>query len=199
MGWTGVDEYDEGNEVGQRFPDQFEQTYGRRPQRCVPVVNRDVAVTLLHALTDAHPLSPLGLKDALERVKSIPAASGAPGTRVSFGKWVRRGWTGSGYLVARQLDQDRSAHGLWLDSGSEAGATRQSWRKRPACVEWTMRMIMIHHSSNSTSNRHGCLCPLLWTARYCDALSQSRLAGAGRIDKLRNQSESYWLAGRCSA
>ena len=107
MGWTGVDQYDEGNEVGQRFLDEFEQTYGRRPEWCVPVVNRDVAVTLLHALTDAHPLSPRGVKDALERVKSIPAASGAPGTRVSFGKWVRRGWMGSGYLVARQLNQDR--------------------------------------------------------------------------------------------
>ena len=34
----------------------------------------------------------------------IPAAAGAPGTRLSFGKWTRRGWMGAGYLVARQLD-----------------------------------------------------------------------------------------------
>jgi len=70
------------------------------------VVNRDIATTLLHALTDAHPLSPRGVKDALERVKKLPAAAGAPGTRISFGKWTRRAWMGAGYLVARQLDPD---------------------------------------------------------------------------------------------
>ena len=36
----------------------------------------------------------------------LPAASGAPGTRLSFGKWTRRGWMGAGYLVARELDPD---------------------------------------------------------------------------------------------
>lgn len=106
MGWVGNDQYDEGNQVGQRFLDQYQAEYGRRPQYCVPVVNRDVAVTLLHAFTDAHPLSPRGVKEALERVKMLPAASGAPGTRVSFGKWTRRAWMGPGYLVARMLDAD---------------------------------------------------------------------------------------------
>ena len=79
---------------------------GSRPEYCVPVVNRDVAATLVRAFTDAHPLSPRGVKEALERVKMMPAASGAPGTRVSLGKWTRRAWMGSGYLVARTLDAD---------------------------------------------------------------------------------------------
>jgi branched-chain amino acid transport system substrate-binding protein len=34
------------------------------------------------------------------------ATSGPPGIRISFGKWTRRGWMGTGYLVARQLDTD---------------------------------------------------------------------------------------------
>jgi branched-chain amino acid transport system substrate-binding protein len=106
MGWTGIDQYDEENLVGQRFLDQFEAACGRRPEYCVPVVNRDIATTLLHALADAHPLSPRGVKEALERVKMLPAASGAPGTRLSFGKWGRRAWVGAGYLVARRLDPD---------------------------------------------------------------------------------------------
>jgi branched-chain amino acid transport system substrate-binding protein len=106
MGWTGVDQYDEANMVGQKFLDRYRQRYGRRPEWCVPVVNYDVARTLLQAVTDAHPLSPRGVKEALERVKMLPAASGAPGTRVSFGKWTRRAWMGSGYLVARQLEAD---------------------------------------------------------------------------------------------
>jgi ABC-type branched-subunit amino acid transport system substrate-binding protein len=106
LGWTGLDQYDEGNRVDQRFLDQLEKTYGRRAEYCVPVVHRDVATTLLHAFADAHPLSPRGVKEALERVKMLPAASGAPGTRISFGKWGRRAWMGPGYLVARRLDPD---------------------------------------------------------------------------------------------
>jgi branched-chain amino acid transport system substrate-binding protein len=111
LGWTGLDQYDDANPVGQRFLDRFEARYGRRPEYCVPVVNRDLATVLLHAFADAHPLSPRGVKEALERVKMLPAASGAPGTRLSFGKWTRRGWMGAGYLVARRLDPDgKSAH-----------------------------------------------------------------------------------------
>jgi branched-chain amino acid transport system substrate-binding protein len=106
LGWTGLDQYDEGNTVGQRFLDQYQAAYGRRPEYCVPVVNRDLATVLLRAFADAHPLSPRGVKEALERVKMLPAASGAPGTRLSFGKWTRRGWVGAGYLVARRLDPD---------------------------------------------------------------------------------------------
>jgi branched-chain amino acid transport system substrate-binding protein len=106
MGWTGLDQYDEGNVVGQRFLDEYQDAYGRRPEICVLPVNRDLATVILHAFADAHPLSPRGVKEALERVKMVPAASGSPGTRLSFGKWTRRGWMGSGYLVARTLDAD---------------------------------------------------------------------------------------------
>ena len=79
VGWTGLDQYDEGNLVGQRFLDQLEATYGRRPEYCVPVVNRDLATVLLHAFADAHPLTPRGVKEALERVKMLPAASRCAG------------------------------------------------------------------------------------------------------------------------
>jgi ABC-type branched-subunit amino acid transport system substrate-binding protein len=106
LGWTGLDQYDEANLVGQRFLDQYEAAYQRRPLYCVPVVNRDIATVLLRAFADARPLSPRGVKEALERVKMIPAASGAPGTMLRFGKWNHRAWMGAGYLVARRLDQD---------------------------------------------------------------------------------------------
>jgi branched-chain amino acid transport system substrate-binding protein len=119
MGWTGLDQYDEGNAVGQEFLDQYEAAYGRRPEYCVPVVNRDLATVLLRAFADAHPLSPRGVKEALERVKMIPAASGAPGTRLSFGKWTRRGWVGAGYLVARRLDPDGTHSHLVARFGQE--------------------------------------------------------------------------------
>ena len=106
VGWIGLDQYDEGNAVGQQFLDRFEAETGRRPEYCAPVVNRDLATVFLHAFADAHPLTPRGVQEALERVKMVPAASGAPGTYLSFGKWTRRGWMGAGYLVARELDPD---------------------------------------------------------------------------------------------
>ncbi len=106
LGWTGVDQYDEGNTVGQAFLDRYEAEYDRRPPYCVPVMNRDFATVLLHAFANARPLTPRGVRDALERVKMVPAAGGAPGTYLSFGQYMHRGWVGAGYLVARQLDPD---------------------------------------------------------------------------------------------
>ncbi len=106
VGWTGIDQYDASNPVGQEFLDRYDERFGRRPEWCVPVVNRDLAVVLLRAFAEARPLSPAGVREALERVKMFPAASGAPGTRISFGRYMHRGWMGPGYLVARQLDPD---------------------------------------------------------------------------------------------
>jgi hypothetical protein len=105
-GWTGMDQWDEDNQVIQSFLDDYEVEYGRRPQYCIPPQMRDLSTVVLHALGDAHPLTPLAVKEALERVKMLPAGCGSPGTRITFGKWQRRGWVGSGYLVARQLDPD---------------------------------------------------------------------------------------------
>ena len=106
VGWIGLDQFDEGNHIGQQFIDRYAARYGWRPEYCVPVVNRDLATVLLHAFADARPLSPRGVKEALERIRLLPAASGSPGTRISFGKWSHRGWMGAGYLVARRLDPD---------------------------------------------------------------------------------------------
>jgi ABC-type branched-subunit amino acid transport system substrate-binding protein len=111
VGWIGLEQYDEGNPVGQTFLDRFEAVYGRRPEYFNPLMNRDVAVSLLHALADAKPLSPGGVRDAIERVKMLPAACGSAGTRISFGRWAHRGWMGAGYLVARTLDPDGHKNG----------------------------------------------------------------------------------------
>jgi ABC-type branched-subunit amino acid transport system substrate-binding protein len=106
LGWVGLEQYDETNRVGQAFLDHFESEYGRRPEYYVPVCIHDISRALATALANAQPLSPRGVLEALERVKMMPAASGAPGTRVSFGKWTRRGWMGPGYLVARSVQPD---------------------------------------------------------------------------------------------
>ncbi|MBL7500234.1 ABC transporter substrate-binding protein [Frankia sp. CNm7] len=112
VGWVGLEQYDEDNLVGQRFLDRFEAAYGRRPQYYAPGLCHDAGVALARAFAGAEPLSPRGVRDALERVKLVPAASGAPGTTISFGQWTRRGWMGSSYLVARAFEPDRKSHRL---------------------------------------------------------------------------------------
>jgi branched-chain amino acid transport system substrate-binding protein len=114
LGWVGLEQFDEGNEVATKFLDRFEEVHGRRPEFCSTVIFRDVAAVLVEAFAQARPLSRRGVKEALERVKMLPAASGAPGTRISFGKWHRHGYTTAGYLVARSLDPaGRERNELW--------------------------------------------------------------------------------------
>ena len=38
--WTGIDQYESSNQVGQEFLDRYVKRVGRRPEWCVPVVNR---------------------------------------------------------------------------------------------------------------------------------------------------------------
>ena len=115
-GWIGLEQYDEGNPVGQQFLDEYEAAYGHRPEYYGPLLWRDCATAFLSAFADAAPLSPLGVKEALERVKMLPAASGSAGTRISFGRWMHRGWVGAGYLVARTLDPDGKELGKYWKS-----------------------------------------------------------------------------------
>jgi branched-chain amino acid transport system substrate-binding protein len=107
-GWVGLDQYDERNETGAAFLDRFEKRYGRRPAYYFTVYSYDIARVMLTAISTARPLTGKGVRDALERIKMMPAASGAPGTRIRFGKFIRQGWMGSEYLVARRVLPDAS-------------------------------------------------------------------------------------------
>jgi branched-chain amino acid transport system substrate-binding protein len=107
-GWIGLDSYDERNQTGQDFLDRYEALSGRRPAYFMPVYLYDMARVIMSAICDARPLTGLGVKDALERIKMLPAASGAPGTRLRFGRYIRQGWVGSEYLVARRVLDDGS-------------------------------------------------------------------------------------------
>ena len=115
-GWIGLEQYDEANQVGQQFLAEYQAAYGHRPEYYGPLLWRDCAMALLYAFADAAPLSPMGVKESLERVKMLPAACGSPGTRISFGPWLHRGWVGAGYLVARSLDADGKERGEYWKS-----------------------------------------------------------------------------------
>lgn len=107
-GWIGLDQYDERNVTGQQFLDRFEARHGRRPEYFFPVYCYDVGRVMMIALANARPLTGAGVKQALEKIKMLPAATGAPGTRLRFGKFIRHGWVGSEFLVARRVLPDAS-------------------------------------------------------------------------------------------
>jgi branched-chain amino acid transport system substrate-binding protein len=107
-GWVGLDQYDERNETARAFLDRFEARHGHRPAYFFPLYCYDVGRLMLLAIAGARPLTGPGVKDALERIKMLPAASGAPGTRLRFGRYIRHGWVGSEYLVARRVLPDGS-------------------------------------------------------------------------------------------
>ncbi|MCV7369374.1 hypothetical protein CRI77_13365 [Mycolicibacterium duvalii] len=109
-GWVGLDSYDERNSVGQAFLDRFEARYGRRPGHSMPGLAHDAATVIVRGLSAARPLTGAGVKDGIEQVKLIPAASGAPGTMLRFGRFIRQGWLGSDYLIARRVLPDGSGH-----------------------------------------------------------------------------------------
>jgi ABC-type branched-subunit amino acid transport system substrate-binding protein len=109
-GWIGLDSYDERNLVGQAFLDRFEARYGRRPGHTMPGQCHDVATVIVRALAAARPLTGEGVKTGIEQVKLVPAASGAPGTFLRFGRYIRQGWLGSDYLIARRVLSDGTGH-----------------------------------------------------------------------------------------
>jgi hypothetical protein len=107
-GWIGLDQYDERNLTAQAFLDKFEARHGRRPAYFFPLYCWDVGRLMMEALANARPLTGPGVKDALEKIKMLPAASGAPGTRLRFGRFIRQAWVGSEFLVARRVLPDAS-------------------------------------------------------------------------------------------
>ncbi len=102
-GWIGLDQWDERNTLAQEFLEQFAARYGRRPEYFFPLVCFDIGRVLMLALSQARPLTGTGVKESLERIKMLPASCGAPGTRIRFGRYIRQGWMGSEFLVARRV------------------------------------------------------------------------------------------------
>jgi hypothetical protein len=62
---------------------------------------------LVEGLAGAEILTRAGVKDALERVKCLPATLGTPGTTMGFGQWERSALKG-GFLVLRRWENGHS-------------------------------------------------------------------------------------------
>jgi ABC-type branched-subunit amino acid transport system substrate-binding protein len=64
----------------------------------------DMGRLLVEGLAGAESLTRAGVKDALERVKCLPATLGTPGTSMGFGQWDRAALKGGFILLRRWVD-----------------------------------------------------------------------------------------------
>jgi branched-chain amino acid transport system substrate-binding protein len=102
-GWVGVDQYDEENPVSARFLDGIEAKKGFRPANGPAMFVYDTCRVIAHGIGLAENLSPPGVRDGLEKVKWLPAATGATGSMLNLGRWQHRAWFGTQYLVMREV------------------------------------------------------------------------------------------------
>ena len=73
----------------------------------VGVAAYDIGRLIAEGLARSHHLTRAGLRDGLERVKLLPAASGRDGTTMGFGKWDHGALKGP-YLVLREWRDGRT-------------------------------------------------------------------------------------------
>jgi ABC-type branched-subunit amino acid transport system substrate-binding protein len=134
FGWAGVDQYDETNPIGQSVIDRFEHRFGYRPANFYTLVCYDVANVIAHAIGNALPLSPAGVRQGIYGVRMLPAACGGPKTLISFAPWNHRAWLGPDYLVVRKVVSDADVSPIG-DLGTElvhriTPRTREQRRRR---------------------------------------------------------------------
>lgn len=107
-GWIGVDQVHEDNRVYAAVRERFSKRFdGRKPFHCYAALGYDMAHVVALALSRAAEKTPEGIKRALETIRLVPAASGGPGTVISFAPHDRRGFKGGEYLVLRTVKDGR--------------------------------------------------------------------------------------------
>lgn len=104
-GWTYVDAWSERNPRLQALLAVDPARQQQSPM--MYAAGDDLGRLLVEALVGAEQLTPAGVKEALERVKCLPASLGGPGTTMSFGHWDRAALKGE-FLVLRRWQDGRS-------------------------------------------------------------------------------------------
>jgi len=102
-GWTGCDQVHEGNTVFQQLLDRWQHRFGYRPFNSAATCAWDAGHVFGLALGRMRVISPTGLHDALETIRRLPAASGGPGTIITFGPEDHRGYKGPDFLILRNV------------------------------------------------------------------------------------------------
>ncbi len=103
-GWTYVDAWSEDN---PRLGEQLTAHGGDPPSPTMLAAGDDLGRLVVAALAGAEMPRTVEVKEALERVKWLPATLGSPGTTMGFGRWERGALKG-GFLVLRRWEGGRS-------------------------------------------------------------------------------------------
>ncbi|RJG00633.1 ABC transporter substrate-binding protein [Noviherbaspirillum sedimenti] len=106
-GWVGIDQYHEENPVFRNLVARFSDRFGRHAAHTYQAIGYDIGRALCYAFSMMAPATPEGLREALEKVRMLPAAAGGPGTVISFSQSTRRGYQGN-YLVYRRVTNGRN-------------------------------------------------------------------------------------------
>ncbi|MGE0384624.1 MAG: ABC transporter substrate-binding protein [Gammaproteobacteria bacterium] len=103
IGWVGVDQFDERNEVLKGVVDRFRKAKNRDVAwNSATSCGYDTGRAFALGLARMRITSRDALRDAMETIRFMPAATGAPGTVITFGPQDHRGFKGLGYLVLRK-------------------------------------------------------------------------------------------------
>ena len=102
-GWVGLDQFDERNPVFARLLQRYEKRTGTTLEwpTSVFTCGYDIGRAYAIALDRMRIATGESLRDALETVTRLPAATGAPGTTVGFSRRNHRGFHGADYLLLR--------------------------------------------------------------------------------------------------
>lgn len=103
-GWVGLDQWHEENPVFQKLMTLYEKRTGERLKfpTSVFTCGYDIGWALALGLDRMTIATGKALRDALETVTRMPAATGAPGTTVAFSPRNHRGFKGADYLILRE-------------------------------------------------------------------------------------------------
>ena len=87
-GWVGVDQWCPENPLVDKFHQRFVARYGEEPPmwpNAIPVLAYDTARLLVEALYRASVLTGWGVKEGIEKIRFMPAATGGPRTHIAGG------------------------------------------------------------------------------------------------------------------
>jgi ABC-type branched-subunit amino acid transport system substrate-binding protein len=128
-GWVGIDQWCPENRHMQRFHDRFVARYGKEPNQwpnAIPGLAYDMAAIVVEALHRAPILTPHGVKQGIERIRFMPAATGGPDTHIAGGPYDHQLFKGDWLLYGRVRKRTARVRGPVRGHGPVTGGSAAS-------------------------------------------------------------------------
>jgi branched-chain amino acid transport system substrate-binding protein len=116
-GWHGTSVVDEENPVLAGALRDYQAMFHEKPSAIDGMANYyDAFRVAIEGVALTHLLSPQGVRDALERLKYLPAAAGGASTTVGFGPWDHMGIKGKDQYVLRRIENGKTVLAFRYDT-----------------------------------------------------------------------------------